>query len=540
MKLKLPTSKKTLRMLICLAVVVAIIAAYIWRQTDYGFVTGEAAQHRLESYTWYNEPHEIRLVNLPQDAYLTRRQMIQEAETTIDIATFLWRDDVSSRIIFDDLVDACERGVRVRILSDGVFFLREPGRVKAMAQAHENLEIRLYNPLGNQITSIDVKSIDDLGWSLDNANHRFHIKLFTTDGEQTLLGGRNIGDHYFGYADDYNFIDMDVLVKGPSVREADSIFENYWENDQTVNVLDLEDVAAATPDHQSAPEPIPERYTKGSVGDDWLKVERMTIWADQPETIDNISGYQAGLLADRLATLAVMAEEDLLVATPYLVLSERGHALLDHLRSENEDLQLHFLSNSLASTDNWQTYSSFQAQLQWMLSDYKLLIHLKKPMSLQDWASAGEQVVSSLHTKAWVVDHRWTAIGSFNWDARSEIFNSEVMAVFDDPGLADVLRQQLAPLHQPENAWVVGQRDLPLGLEQLDSISEFFSELSSELIGVRTWSLQNTACYEFVGEKQLLPFEEGFYKNYKPVGSFPEVDEDRKKANLYDPHGAAQ
>lgn len=527
--MKSPFSQYKTRLVICVTIVTIVAVAYFWKQTHYDFVTGEAARERLEGYEWHDNTHQIRLVNEPIDAYLTRRQMIREAKERIDIATFLWRDDPSSRILFDDLIAACERGVRVRILSDGIFFLRKPGRVKAMAQAHENLEIRLFNPLGNQLASLDVESLDDFGWKLDNTNHRFHIKLFTTDGNQTLLGGRNIGDHYFGFADDYNFIDMDVLIKGSSVEQAETIFQNFWENDETINVLALQDVKEAEPESESGPDPIPKRYTEGSVGDEWREVERMAIWADRPETIDNIEGYQPGLLADRLAALVGQVEDDLLIATPYLVLSERSHTLLGRLRERNENLQLHFLTNSLAASDNWQTYSAFQAQLQWMLSDYRLLIHLKKPHSLKAWANAGEKVVSTLHTKAWVVDNRWSAIGSFNWDPRSEIFNSEVMAVFDDPDLAEVLRQLLKPLEKPENAWVVAERELPIGLEQLDGLTDLFNEFSSEVVGLRTWSLSNTACYEFVGDTPLSPYEEGFHQNFKSVGSFPEVESTDKK-----------
>lgn len=535
--MKFHFNRRSRRLYIGLIIAALVMAAFIDR-ANYEFKTGAAARKRLESYTWQRTEHEIRLIDDPADAFLTRRAMIQNAEEYIDLATFLWRDDESSRIIFDDLIRACERGVRVRILGDGIFFLRKLGRVKAMAQAHTNLELRVFNPLGNRLASMDIKSIDDLGWSFDNMNHRFHIKLLTTDHAQTLTGGRNIGDRYFGFSDDYNFIDMDVLIRGAAAEQADRIFETFWSHHNTRRVLSLQDVADAVPEPKSAPDPVPGRYTKGSAGSEWHSIERMALWADQPDAIDNVSGYQPDLLADRLADLIGIVENELLVSTPYLILSERSRTLLSRLREKNSRLRLHFISNSLAAADNLQTYAAFQSQLKTMISDYRLLIHLKKPHSLRDWSGLQGDSISSLHAKVWVVDERWSAIGSFNWDPRSEIFNAEVMAIFDDTNLARRLRRRLQPLTRPENAWVVAQRKLPIGLEQLDHLADLSKQVIDELVGIQIWSIRNTACFEPIGGKIYSPYEEGFYDHYRPVGSFPEVspmDKKRIYSALYQP-----
>jgi putative cardiolipin synthase len=515
----------------------ALGANWWWQNRDFGLVFGEQAEDRLMEYPWKSSPHRIRPVADPADAFLTRLQMIREAASSIDIAVFLWRDDESSRVLFDELIRACERGVRVRILSDGVFFLRKPARVKAMAQSHELMEIRVYNPLNQELTGIDYKSLDDLGWNFDLTNHRFHIKFFTVDEEQTLIGGRNVGDRYFGFAEDYNFIDLDLLIEGDAVEQADQIFEDYWRHALTHNVLNLRDVKAATPDPQTAPNPVPARYLEGEQGSTWRKVNKMAVWADAPGVMDRKPGVQSGLLIDNLSALAAAARENLLVATPYLVMSERSHTLMEGLRENNENLQLHFLTNSLAASDNWQTYGTFHSQLQWMLQKYRLLIHLKKPNSLKQEAGA-ETSISSLHTKAWVVDNRWGAVGSFNWDPRSEIFNPEVMAVIEDEGFARWLREHLAPLSASENAWVVAEKALAPGVEQLDALSDQFNDWARDLTGIQAWSLSNTACYERVGDRTLTPWQDGFYDHYQSVGPFPEVkatDEKRVKSALLRP-----
>jgi putative cardiolipin synthase len=41
-------------------------------------------------------------------------------------------------------------------------------------------------------------------------NKRMHNKSFTADGEVAIVGGRNIGDEYFGANEAMNFADLDV------------------------------------------------------------------------------------------------------------------------------------------------------------------------------------------------------------------------------------------------------------------------------------------------------------------------------------------
>ena len=55
-----------------------------------------------------------------------------------------------------------------------------------------------------------------------------HNKTFTVDRCMTIVGGRNIGDHYYGMDEDYNFIDLDVLASGPVVAEVSDGFDEFW------------------------------------------------------------------------------------------------------------------------------------------------------------------------------------------------------------------------------------------------------------------------------------------------------------------------
>lgn len=44
----------------------------------------------------------------------------------------------------------------------------------------------------------------------------------------TIVGGRNIGDAYFGAGEQPLFSDLDVMAIGPVVKDVADDFERYW------------------------------------------------------------------------------------------------------------------------------------------------------------------------------------------------------------------------------------------------------------------------------------------------------------------------
>lgn len=47
-----------------------------------------------------------------------------------------------------------------------------------------------------------------------------HNKSFTADNQVTIVGGRNVGDEYFGAGQEDLFLDLDVMAIGPVVKEV--------------------------------------------------------------------------------------------------------------------------------------------------------------------------------------------------------------------------------------------------------------------------------------------------------------------------------
>ncbi len=73
-----------------------------------------------------------------------------------------------------------------------------------------------------------------------------HNKSWIVDNRLAIVGGRNLGNEYFGASDETNFVDLDFALVGPIVREASNSFDRYW------------NAAAAYPMIQLSPEAVTE------------------------------------------------------------------------------------------------------------------------------------------------------------------------------------------------------------------------------------------------------------------------------------------
>ena len=139
----------------------------------------------------------VSLLELGDDALLARVHLIRAARRSIDLQTFIWRDDPTSRFLFDELVAAAERGVLVRLLIDGLNMPAKPEQLARMASAHRNLEICLYKPLSWNSESSRIGFLKNLLFKARHMNRRMHNKLLLIDGRIGIVGGRNYEGKYY-------------------------------------------------------------------------------------------------------------------------------------------------------------------------------------------------------------------------------------------------------------------------------------------------------------------------------------------------------
>src|SRR6266542_1529779 len=139
-----------------------------------------------------------------RDAFAARALLARAAERSLDVQYYIWRRDMTGTLLFESLHAAADRGVRVRLLLDDNNTSGLDTTLAAL-DSHPNIEVRLFNPFF-------IRKPRALGYFTDFArlNRRMHNKSFTADNQATIIGGRNVGDEYFGATDGIMFVDLDV------------------------------------------------------------------------------------------------------------------------------------------------------------------------------------------------------------------------------------------------------------------------------------------------------------------------------------------
>ncbi len=131
-----------------------------------------------------------------RDAFAARVLLADAAERTLDVQYYIWHDDMSGTLLFDALRRAADRGVRVRLLLD------DNNTARARRHCSPRSTRTRTSRCGCSIRSRS-RSWRALGYLTDFArlNRRMHNKSFTADNQATIIGGRNVGDEYFGAGD---------------------------------------------------------------------------------------------------------------------------------------------------------------------------------------------------------------------------------------------------------------------------------------------------------------------------------------------------
>ncbi len=496
-----------------------------------------------------------RVLNIENgyDALLLRVHLIRQAQRSIEIQAFIWKNDESGRLMIYELVEAARRGVRVRVIADHMVSDQDPAIGAFLSTASPNLEVRHYRPIMAQLKPSFPEKLVSMIMGFRRVNQRMHNKLMVVDGQVMLTGGRNIENTYFNHSTSMNFRDRDVLAVGPVAREAEVSFEEYWNFRHTIPSAKLKDVAAVIEKGKYPRYESRDDYDFGgyfteltdAAGDDELM--RSRFW-DQLRSVDCVEfivdkpGKGSGFFSkDSRTTKEMMkrigvAQREVLVQSPYLILSRTARRVIRKLEKNRPELEIRVSTNSYASTDNIMAYSANYR----MRSDYVEKLDLQifefkpHPDSLRDLfpefdamaQRAAEQKNKRppflcIHAKSMVVDEKVTFIGSYNLDPRSASLNTEVGLMIEDEAFARDLRRQIQRDMAPKNSWVIARREFPLGLIAVNSLVEGILAISP----IDVWPIQNTSSFELKPDADsVAPDDPRFYENYRDVGGFPGSD----------------
>lgn len=382
------------------------------------------------------------------DAFAARGVLAAAAERTLDVQYYIWHGDESGYLLFEALWKAAERGVRVRLLLDD----NNTGGLDdtlATLDAHPFIEVRLYNPVAQ-------RSVRMLNYLTDftRVNRRMHNKSFTADNQATVVGGRNIGNEYFGVGVGVEFADLDVLAVGPAVAEVSTAFDRYWNSASAYPARSLLGAAAvgAEPallarfaDTRAAPAAasyvaalrttsLIDQLGKGSLAFQWSPA-RLVV--DDPAKTLAPEATADLLMLPQLLALMGTASVSFDLVSPYLVPGGKGTEAIAALARQG--VRVRILTNSLAATDVGAVHAGYAKRRHALLAAGVRLYEIK-PSALAESRSGrkglGGSSSSSLHAKTFAVDDRRIFVGSFNFDPRSALLNTEMGLVIDHPGLA--------------------------------------------------------------------------------------------------------
>lgn len=387
------------------------------------------------------------------DALVARVGLIQAAQRSLDVQYYIWHSDTSGLALLHALLQAADRGVRVRLLLDDLDTAGKDANLRIIDQ-HPNVEIRLFNPFANR-----ERRVFDVVTDFSRINRRMHNKSLTADAQATIVGGRNVGNEYFGGESHAEFSDLDVLAVGPVVREVEDAFDLYWNCEWAVPLSafpgapvtsdDLTRIRQKLQEFLAEAEKTPyaralrqsDLVQSGGLGEGSFVWGRSILLYDSPEKAAGIETSAATHIGPRLALLLGQVQHDLIIISPYFVPGDQLVAALGKMVQRG--VRVRILTNSLAANDVSVVHAGYMRYREDLVRAGVELYEFKPHQAAgerqkKSWKGSSR---ASLHAKTFSGDTRFVFVGSFNLDPRSVELNTEMGVVFESPELAGNLNE---------------------------------------------------------------------------------------------------
>ncbi len=312
---------------------------------------------------------------------------VDAAQTEVHVETYIFNDDASAAAVRDALIGAARRGVRVRLLIDGVGSRELPAAWREALKS-AGVAVLVYRPL--------VSS-----WrSNPHTLRRLHRKLAVVDARIAFLGGMNLIDDFEPVRFGAPRFDFSVEVQGPLLAAIHQSASRLW---RLVALTQLQAGENRLPSIQ------PSWPTDGHVRAAFV-------------VRDNFA-HRRDIERVYLAALA-LARDEIVIANAYFLPGRRFKKLLKLAAARG--VRVHLLVQG--HTD----HPFFQAASRALYRDL-----------LAAGIAIHEYQASELHAKVAVVDGHWATVGSSNIDPFSLLLAREANIVVDDAGFAGDLRQRL-------------------------------------------------------------------------------------------------
>ena len=342
-------------------------------------------------------PHEMRLLTGGVDLFAAMVVAMDAAQHEVLLETYIFTFAGAGADVAHALMRAAQRGVRVRVVVDGVGTGELPA-VWADQFAQAGVQVRVYAPAVG------------LGFWLPSRWRRLHRKLCVVDTTVVFCGGINILDDYLdphvqGLLTAPR-LDYAVSVRGPLVVAARATMAQLWSRIEAVRELRSQDLGGALDALRGAKQSL-HLPARG---------EAQLVLRDNVRHRTHIERtYRKAIGA---------ARHDIIVANAYFFPGLRLRRAL--VMAARRGVRVRLL---------------LQGQYEYFLP-YRAARQLYGQLM-----AAGVEIyeyhASYLHAKVAVVDGKWLTVGSSNLDPFSLLLAREANVVAHDPEMAQALQAGL-------------------------------------------------------------------------------------------------
>lgn len=418
------------------------------------------------------EPYQVQLNNkngvsgaaLIDDglsAFVIRAAFARMATKTIDLQTYIYSNDFTSKILIAELKNAADRGVKVRILIDDYGTKSDIADVLLLNQ-HPNIEVKVFNTVSNRNKLLYYPQYL---MDFNRLNSRMHNKLFIVDNIALITGGRNVGSNYFYPETAANFSDTDVLFLGDITYNATKSFDEYWnyhlsipaevfpkakskkaakklqERFDNIGQANSEDIK----EYNKLIDFVQKEYKNKKFDFSWGKGKFL---ADPPSKVEMSPEEKENYKGDIVKALLHLwnkTSKSVCLSAAYFVPGDG--ALSNILKKKNKGIHITIVTNSLSSTNAPTVYAKWENYRTDLIKAgadvYEFMLSAENLRGKRHDRERKRSSFSVLHSKTIVFDDDISWIGSFNLDPRSALYNTENVAIFESKDFADKLRDMI-------------------------------------------------------------------------------------------------
>ncbi|MCL1065783.1 phospholipase D family protein [Shewanella olleyana] len=370
---------------------------------------------------------EAYLITSAPEAFARRIALVRQAKQSIDMTYFSWNGDTLGLTLLNELKQAADRGVQVRLTLDDLLVFND--KWLADIDNLSNIQIRIFNPFNSRKSGWAGRAAD-FSLHQQTLDHRLHEKYFNVDHQRMILGGRNIGDEYFGYSKTANFYDLDVMFSGEVIKPFADNYERLWASEHLVPVSSLihikqsDGISHFTKAFKKAKKQHPETVANVEQTLSSLPTEKFTTVMVSP-VFDSLNKLDDRLPYFRSRSEAVLKQEiaaakNVTISTPYIIPTHGKFNVINQLTQQGTNVRL--VTNSSASNDSTFLPAYYEEHRKTLLDMGVDIYEYKDSARNEDHYYHGD---TYYHNKTMILDDKISYVGSSNFDPRSDFLNVE-------------------------------------------------------------------------------------------------------------------